>query len=391
MSASLIALNPDLKRLRDEGFDIAVVDGHLVVTVPYLNSQREIKSGKLVSTLTLAGNKTVKPDTHVVYFAGEYPHKADGNPLAEIVNQTLNESRGGLPVSFSFSSKPPDGYADYFDKMASYARILAAHAQALDPSATAQSFSPVASESEDDIFKYVDTATSRAGLGELNQKIALKKVAIIGLGGTGAYILDPLVKTPINEIHLFDGDIFFQHNAFRSPGAATLQDLEGQMPKVSYYESKYSQLRRGIVPHVMYVDETNAVELREMEFVFIAIDNGPAKLKIIYALEGFGIPFIDVGMGVDLVDGAIAAILRVTTSTPKKRDHIRQNQRISFGQTPPDPDYNRNIQIVELNMANAALAVIRFKKLFGFYHDFEHEHHSTYATSGNDVTNEDEE
>lgn len=166
---------------------------------------REIKFGKLVSALTLAGNKAVTPDNHVFYFSGEFPHKANGSPISEIMHQSLSELRGGCAVNFSFSSKPPEGYANYFEKMTAYASILTsqAQAQAIDPQVTAQSFTPFASESQDDIFKYVDAASSRAGLEELNRKISLKRIAIIGFFlGAGAYILDPLSKTPISEIHL---------------------------------------------------------------------------------------------------------------------------------------------------------------------------------------------
>ena len=43
-------------------------------------------------------------------------------------------------------------------------------------------------------------------------------MAVIGLGGTGAYVLDFFVKTPVREIRAFDLDAFHVHNAFRSPG-----------------------------------------------------------------------------------------------------------------------------------------------------------------------------
>ena len=41
-----------------------------------------------------------------------------------------------------------------------------------------------------------------------------------------------------------------------------------------------------------------------------------------------------------------------------------------------------------LNALNAALAVVRWKKLFGFYVDLEREHHCTYTVDGNAMTNE---
>ena len=52
-------------------------------------------------------------------------------------------------------------------------------------------------------------------------------------------------------------------------------------------------------------------------------------------------------------------------------------------------NYARNIQIADLNALNAILAVIKWKKLFGFYVDLEREHHSTYTINGNVLMNED--
>ena len=74
MSERLISRSADLGRLRDEGYNISVVAGYLVVRdVPYVDSGAAIRRGTLVSTLTLEGETTTKPDTHVVSFAGEMP------------------------------------------------------------------------------------------------------------------------------------------------------------------------------------------------------------------------------------------------------------------------------------------------------------------------------
>ena len=51
--------------------------------------------------------------------------------------------------------------------------------------------------------------------------------------------------------------------------------------------------------------------------------------------------------------------------------------------------YASNIQVADLNMLNAALAVIKWKKLRGFYRDLEGEHHCTYTTDGNMLLNGD--
>jgi hypothetical protein len=72
MSAELIARNPDLKRLRDEGYFIAIRGSSLLVReVPYVTERREVKRGILVSPLDLAGDITIRPKDHQVQFIGE--------------------------------------------------------------------------------------------------------------------------------------------------------------------------------------------------------------------------------------------------------------------------------------------------------------------------------
>jgi len=51
--------------------------------------------------------------------------------------------------------------------------------------------------------------------------------------------------------------------------------------------------------------------------------------------------------------------------------------------------HSSNIQIADLNALNAALAVIKWKKLMGFYQDLDFEHHCTYTIGGNMLRNED--
>ena len=89
MSQRLISRSPDLKRLRDEGYDLEIRSGHLLVKdVPYVNSRREIKRGILVSTLTMAGDVTTRPDNHVAYFMGEHPCREDGKEIEQIKNES---------------------------------------------------------------------------------------------------------------------------------------------------------------------------------------------------------------------------------------------------------------------------------------------------------------
>ena len=395
MSKSLIAHSPDLLRLRDEGYHVAVKHGHLVVSqVPYVNASRRVLRGILISDLNLAGEVTTAPNNHVAHFAGECPCDSSGASLDKVViNHTRHELVPGIPTGHMLSNKPtgPDGmrqYTDYYEKMTTYINLLLTHAHALDATVTANVYPAVAAEDEDSVFLYEDTASSRAQITVVTQKLALPRIAIIGLGGTGSYILDLVAKTPIRDIHLFDGDKFLQHNAFRAPGAASLEELQTQPFKVNHFAIQYGKMRRGIIPHPYFIDDTNISELAGFSFVFLSFDKGKSKRHIVQKLEEFGVPFTDVGMGVDLVDGSLGGVLRVTTSTPQQRDHLHSDNVIPFTNGDANDDYSRNIQIADLNALNAALAVVKWKKLFGFYHDIRHEHHSTYTVDVDMLTNE---
>lgn len=391
MSKPQIAHSPDLKRLRSEGYNISIIgDAFLVMEeVPYVNSARQVKLGKLVSKLELQANITKKPDDHVVHFIGEYPCNANGAPIEKIRHQSEQTTLAENLVSqHSFSSKPTGGYTDYYDKMTSYAKILYSQANALDPNITPMTFPVVPPDEDDDSpFNYADTASSRAGIAALSVRLRKNKVAIIGLGGTGSYVFDLLIKTPIKELHIFDGDDFIQHNAFRSPGAASLDDLKLKQKKVEYLQAKYSVMRKGIIAHACYVDESNIQELGGFDFVFICIDKPEPKKPIVEYLEKCGISFIDVGMGISKTDDKLEGLLRVTTSTPGNR--VRD--RIAFEDAAANDDYAENIQIADLNMLNAALAVLKWKKLCGFYFDSEREQYSIYFIDGNTLSNEENE
>src|SRR3989344_6523182 len=199
MSLQLINRSPDLKRLQDEGYDLEIRHSHLLVkAVPYVNSQREVKLGILVSELTTAGEHTAKPKTHVAMFVGEYPCDVNGSDLHQIKHdggKTLGEN---LVITHSFSSKPVGGYTDYYHKMTAYIAIFLTHAQAIDPKATAQTFPVITTSENESVFKYLDTASSRAEINIATTKLEQTKVAIVGVGGTGSYVLDLVAKTPVS-------------------------------------------------------------------------------------------------------------------------------------------------------------------------------------------------
>lgn len=387
MSAKLISLNPELQRLQDEGYEMEVRSGYLLLhAVPYVNSRREVARGILVTNLKLSGDRTERPDDHQVWFVGERPCHADGTPIAALgggaVVQTLTD---GLQANFRFSCKPAGGYADYHEKMTRYVEILSHPAAAIDDSANARTYRPIEARDEDSVFYFTDSASSRAGITALADKLAMNRVAIIGLGGTGSYVLDLTAKTHAREIHLFDGDRLQQHNAFRAPGATSLEVLQAQPYKVDHYAGLYGLMRRGVIPHSIFLDDHNVAQLAGFDFVFICVDKPAVRRLVSDFLHAQRIPFIDVGMELELIDDqALIGTCRVTLSTPDKPDHF--GRHVSLDGRGKDDLYGSNIQVADMNALNAVLAVVKWKKFCGFYQDCYQEHQSAYVLNTHQLT-----
>jgi hypothetical protein len=164
-------------------------------------------------------------------------------------------------------------------------------------------------------------------------------------------------------------------------------DVEAQENKAVRLGRLYRQMHTGIVAHPYAISADNVDELTDLDFVFLCMDAGSAKESVIHTLTDSRVPFVDVGLGVDEIDGKLSGQLRTTTFTPGHAGHLAD--RIALAEDDADADYGRNIQIAELNALSAAMAVIRWKRHLGFYADLEHEHHSVYVLNGNEIINED--
>lgn len=390
MSQQLINLSPDLHRLFEDGYEVSIEHGHLIVRhIPYVTSRREVALGTLVSTLAMSGDRTNPPDTHVMMFAGEFPCDSNGAALEKIRHASTGQIIGGdLVVGHSFSSKPLSGYKDYYEKVVTYAGLISNHAAAIDPAATART-NRVVEAADESSFVYIDNASGRAGISAASLKLKQASVAIVGLGGTGSYVLDQLAKTPVEAIHIYDGDVFEQHNAFRAPGAASIAELRSRSLKVDYLAAIYDNMHKGIVKHPCYIDAGNVDELASCSMVFLCVDANEDKPVIIDLLETADVPFIDVGIGLELVDGKLVGSVRTTTSTSAMRHHVKARSRIPLHRIDGNDLYARNIQVADLNALNACLAVIRWKKLCGYYADAEQEHFSLFTIDSNHLLNED--
>lgn len=393
MLADLINRNSDLQKLQDDGYSLEFVQKtglHLLVhDVPYLNAQRTIKVGTLICPISLKEDGLTNASAnHQAWFMGEHPCTVDGVPISGIAHSNARQDMGdGIWSDHSFSTKPPvtGVYQNYHEKVTHYINVISAPARYVDPAVTAKLHKPILT-TDDSVFLYADTASTRAGIGALAGKLSHLRIAIVGLGGTGSFILDQVAKTHVREIHLFDGDVYFSHNAYRAPGATSVADLQTPEPKVIRYSRIYGEMRRGVIPHAEFVTEENVAQLADFDFVFISVDKGAVRELIAQQLIASKVPFIDVGMHIQMTKDASSLIgqLRTTLCSPEKNDHF--SRRVPVDDTLMENEYGTNIQVTELNALNAILAVIRWKKYFGIYDDRMQEHESVYAINTHMLT-----
>lgn len=371
MFQTLVSHNDDIKHLVEKGYAVAFDSNYLIVRdIPYLDNNQKLQIGAIVAKLVFTDQNHVKQTDHQVLFAGSVPHGLDGKPIPNLgcrgATLPLSDASKDVVVQWAFSNKPrkTGKFEDFFEKIESYVGIISGPAMALHQEATPYTFHAVKEVVANNIFKIHDTLTSRAEIQDLYANFKNDIVAVIGLGGTGAYVLDFLVKTPVQEIRIFDLDPFHVHNAFRSPGR--FEETEFKKPKADMYYARYENFRNGINPAPKFVDISCSDEMNGVTFAFVCVDKGTSRAGIFDLLISKGIPFIDVGMGLNRKHGPINGTLRMTYYSAEDGSKVRDKKLAPLTDNEEDL-YKTNIQIAELNALNACLSVIKFKQLRGFY------------------------
>lgn len=368
-----------IQRLIDEGYDTVLVDGLLVVrNVPYVAPGGGVRVGTLAVLTSIMGDRIVAPRHHAALWAGAAPCDANSRPLTNLIASTARQLiLPGIWTDYSLCNKPHDReFVDYHEYVTTYVALLGVHAAAVDPRPTARVYPAAGPASSSSPFRYADTATARAGIGGAARRITGQTIGIIGLGGTGSYLLDLVAKCPVRAIHLFDADAFQQHNAFRCPGAFALEDLRAEMSKVQHLSKIYSRMHRRVIPHEMRIDTASASMLDVLDFAFVCVDDGPSRGQILALLAERGTNCVDVGMGLSTTNDAIAGAVRTTLVRPDTHE-------AAFSWVPTEGHvgdvYGSNVQVAELNAINAAFAVIAWKRHSGFYASASDADHSVYV------------
>ena len=208
MSAEQINLNSDIQKLLDEGYSVILENGCIVVyDVPYLDSSLSVvEDGMLVDAY---------PNSDHTFHFSSTPHKTDGKTL-HVANAVSGWNGFDVSVRLSFKRKKDDGsddaYTDYYDKVTHYINVISAHALSKKPDLMIQKHRPRDTSTQTDTpLMYEDANSSRAGVNHVSNKLRGKKIAIIGIGGTGSYVLDLVSKRSIKQkyFHSIENDILY--------------------------------------------------------------------------------------------------------------------------------------------------------------------------------------
>ena len=354
------------------GFEVRVEPGVvLAVRVPCL-----LKDG-VVGTCTIEKSydpSSGKPDSrigdavHAVQITTDAEHDglvyhADGRPIGNYVN---GDGKTWSNISIhkgSQDSPEEDGAAS--DVVHRYAKQIVG-------AAWAGGHSKAASPAMPNPFKIPNTFEARAGIGPVQDPIRGQSIAIIGLGGTGAYVLDLIAKTSVKEIHLLDSDDVEWHTFMRAPGAPTAEEIEsvtkGCLRKVDYYDSKYTPFREGIHPHPIRVDSKSVFDEflsdHPIDYAFVCIDqltegDSPRQDVVYCALSEAAVPFIDSGVSITVEGRAIRGA--VTTSF-YNAGSMAWKDAIPNAKVEGDVPGYRNVQLPEVNALAASLAVMEWRR-----------------------------
>ena len=353
------------------GLDYTIEGDTLTVgPVPYLLKSGAVGHGELICHLEREGQRLRAPSDHTVgWVAEERPHNRGGEALEKLIHNDAPQAwANGMTSICGMSRKARErGYSDYGEKMFAYARLIARE--------TGKNWrrESVGSGVVKDGNNMVDqeTGLTRSAIGDMDGLFRKEKLAVIGAGGTGGFIVDMIAKCDVASIDIYDDDIVSQHTQLRWPGVVNRNVVEEHRNKAEYLAQIYaSRTNRNIRGHALRVGGSNLTFFRDKTMVFVAVDRGRDRREILTGLTGMGVNFIDCGIDMRCAADGLTASARVVRTAP--HDDLRK--RTELVEKTPDKDagegmYEAAVQTAEVNALNATLAVIAWKQGLGFYKD----------------------
>ena len=371
MSATPTSHDGGLERVVQAGLDYTIEGDTLTVgPIPYRLSSGAVGHGELICHVEREGARLRAPGDHTVgWIADEKPHTRSGAVLENLIHQPAPQGwANGMTSICGMSRKAHDrGYGDYGEKMLAYARLIARE--------TGRNWKrdSVGSGVVKDGNNMVDqeTGLTRSAIGDMDQLFKREKLAVIGAGGTGGFIVDMIAKCNVASIDIYDDDVVSQHTQLRWPGVVKRSVVEEHRNKAEYLAQVYaSRTNKNIRGHDLRVGRSDLTLFRNKTMVFVAVDRGSGRREILTGLTELAVNFIDCGIDLRRDSDGLTASARVVRTA---REDDRE-KRIALVEKTPGRDfgegmYEAAVQTAEINALNATLAVIAWKQGIGFYKD----------------------
>ena len=360
-----------------EGFTVRDASGTVCAEgVPCLLADRAVGTCTIETSYDSTNNKPTSQiggDEHAVRVTldGEYDglvYNDDGTPIG---NHIGGDGKTWSNISIrKGSSRSPQKDETASDLIHRYAKQIVG-------AVSSARYTDTASLTRKSPFMIPNTFVARAALAPVQDRIRDQRIGIIGLGGTGAHVLDLVAKTSVKEIHLLDSDEVDWHNFMRAPGAPTTQEIEARrkerLRKVDYYLSKYASLREGIHAHDVLVDSVSTflefLSVHPIDYAFVCIDqltesDSPRQDVVYCALNEATVPFIDSGVSIS-VEGSV--VRGAVTTGAYDASSVEWKRAIPNARVEGNVPGYRNVQLPEVNALAAALAVMEWRRRTGQY------------------------
>ena len=221
----------------------------------------------------------------------------------------------------------------------------------------------------DQLLHYVyviseEGAVDRIRMKEWREKLKNETVGIVGLGGTGSYILDLVSKSGIEKIFVWDGDTLGERNTRRGVGATKRwRDKLGEY-KAQVLSEEYSDdsCEINFFCHDFTDGETEM--LRNVTFLFIAVDRSESRNEVRIAANAAKVPYIDVGLGFCIDQGKVTGGCQSVLSDGQE---LQDCDLINDGCVAGGEQAYRMVHLSEMHALNAALAVMMWRRFRGQY------------------------
>ena len=208
-----------------------------------------------------------------------------------------------------------------------------------------------------------------------------ERVAIIGLGGVGAWIADIVVKADPREVHGWDHDCIEPKNILRMPGGLDPNVWTGRT-KADWFQETYSLIHTNVHGHNVRVLLENVQEvIGGTTFAFVAVDEADDRMMICEVLAKAGIPFVVAGLSLVRKDKQVKISMRIVTAhvgVPSWREAIPQ-----VGQAGQD-DYG-SLELPDVYSMTAGLAVQSWRKVRGQFWQEQREECLDYSASSQSI------